>query len=217
MANKKKRKSQRKPGGQATRESRTPPLAAAPMDAEEIRAKALAVNRLKGALHAMSEPPEPIMALFERLGIPVTEIELSDGATVEKYTNTWTVKGLEDGISPAPVVRLGFGRYFVIKVDDLFEGEEANQAQGSIVKRLYGEQAEAEMMSRKATGEPGSPGSKSNPLEPDQVLKANPLTHLSPSEQAQFRDLLARGVAAREAQMRRNTIIDPNDLLGGQQ
>lgn len=212
MANKKKRKSQRKPGGQATRESRTPPLAAAPMDAEEIRAKALAVNRLKGALHAMSEPPEPIMALFERLGIPVTEIELSDGATVEKYTNTWTVKGLEDGISPAPVVRLGFGRYFVIKVDDLFEGEEANQAQGSIVKRLYGEQAEAEMMSRKATGEPGSP---SNPLVPDDIRPANPLTHMTPAQQQQFRDVLQQGVAAREAAARRGTVIDPNDLFGG--
>ncbi|AVD99704.1 hypothetical protein HWB51_gp108 [Mycobacterium phage Cuke] len=85
-----------------------------------------AVKRLATIMQAMSAPPEPLLSLFERLGIPFEIVENVPG---DPSFDT-----------------------VVIKVTDLVAGEERNQAQGSTLARLYGKGDPAAMLSKVATG-----------------------------------------------------------------
>ena len=81
-----------------------------PPTAEEIENRQLVVQRLSKAFKALSAPPEPILTMFDRLGL--------------KYVVDTMAGELE-------------GQYVLIKYEDLVAAEEANQKHGSIVQRLY--------------------------------------------------------------------------------
>ncbi|QGJ90115.1 hypothetical protein HWC80_gp097 [Mycobacterium phage Indlulamithi] len=79
-----------------------------------------AVERLSRLLRFASAPPEPILAMLTRLGIPYHTGELNqelDGDPIGQ-------------------------KYLVIKAEDLEAGEKKNQAQGSVLARLYGPQTQ---------------------------------------------------------------------------
>ena len=79
----------------------------------DIAARQQAVQRLSKAMHYMGQPPESLLELLERLEIPWERIKNVPGD--ESYDT------------------------LVIKWSDFLDGERRNQEQGSVLKRLYGQ------------------------------------------------------------------------------
>lgn len=78
----------------------------------DIQARQKVVSRLAKAMKHMSEPPEPLLSLFERLEIPWEKVQNVPG---DPSHDT-----------------------LVIRWTDILAGEQRNQTQGSILQRLYG-------------------------------------------------------------------------------
>ena len=78
----------------------------------DIAARQAAVQRLTKAMHHMGEPPESVLELLDRLEIPWERAKNVAGD--ESYDT------------------------LVIRWSDLLDGERRNQEQGSVLKRLYG-------------------------------------------------------------------------------
>lgn len=79
----------------------------------DIAARQQAVQRLSKAMHYMGQPPESLLELLDRLEIPWERIKNVPGD--ESYDT------------------------LVIKWSDFLDGERRNQEQGSVLKRLYGQ------------------------------------------------------------------------------
>ncbi|AYN58036.1 hypothetical protein HWB90_gp103 [Mycobacterium phage Fowlmouth] len=92
-------------------------------DPQEILKQQDSVRRLATMMQVMSAPPEPILSLLERLGILFEVVENVPG---DPSLNT-----------------------LVIKMSDLEAGEERNQAEGSLLARMYGKDDPAASIQQK--------------------------------------------------------------------
>lgn len=86
-------------------------LTTRPPTPEELKARQGIVSRLSMAFKALSDPPERVIDLFDRIALSYTVIEADDTKGIEKH--------------------------YLIKQSDLEVAEENNQKQGSIIARLY--------------------------------------------------------------------------------
>lgn len=103
------------------------------LDPNALKAKQEIIDRLSVAMRALNEQPETILALLDRLEIPWQKV--NSGQTIQSQNAV-----------------------LVIDWPDLLAGEKRQQDQGSVLKRLYGnniqepEKSEPEFFETKGFG-----------------------------------------------------------------